>query len=97
MKKRILIAFVLLIFGSLSFVQTYAKETTRETKNSENVETFNYFDYFEDEDKILQTPDGGWLKGQAYLEFEDGTIIEYDSNTDPNAMTAREAKELYRD
>lgn len=43
--------------------------------------------------KVLQLPDGGFLCGSAFIEYEDDTVINLNSETHPNASTVKKAKE----
>lgn len=48
-----------------------------------------------DDDKVIQLDDGGFLYGKATLQDGDNTI-ELNSETDPSAITVREAKEIIK-
>lgn len=43
--------------------------------------------------KVLQLPDGGFLCGSTFIEYEDDTVINLNSETHPNAITVKKAKE----
>ena len=41
--------------------------------------------------KVLQLPDGNFLCGSAFIEYEDDTVINLNSETHPNAITVKKA------
>ncbi len=55
----------------------------------------DYFPGLNDDDKVIQLDDGGFLNGQAWLQDGNNTIY-LNSETDPNAITIKEAKEIIK-
>ncbi|MDD7280689.1 hypothetical protein [Floccifex sp.] len=45
--------------------------------------------------KVIEMPDGGYLQGEATLIKEDGTRVEYNSETDENAISVEQAREEF--
>ena len=89
MKK---VGFFILIAGiacSLPLLYVKANDSNR----SNNTYASDPFSTMEETDKVVQLPEGGYLKGEATLITEDGTEIQYNSETDPNAITVKEARE----
>lgn len=81
--------------------------TSGEINENESVDVWTqeeldeYFSEFDDDQLILEMPEGGFLYSidnptpgvaDAIFTDEDGTSIEYDVDTDPNAETVAEAK-----
>lgn len=96
MKKKYLISLLSVFILAFSIVNVSALEKTNIAIQKE-VETYvnNMFYDLEDHDKVLALPNGGYLHGHAKLVNGLNTDIvykEYDSETDSNAITVREAK-----
>ena len=80
---------------SIPFTPVFASEKVVEYESPQQiVETI--FEEYDADDKFLKMPDGGYLHGQAKIvDAYDNSIVygEYDSETDPNAVSIEVAKE----
>lgn len=95
MKKNAVLSFILACSLGFSTFSVFANE-------EKLVQADNSLDYFYDlneNDKILELPDGGFLYGSAIItDNEDSTITEaYDSLTDENSITVKEAREILKE
>ena len=89
--KKILLIACFIVLGSLVTIPSFAFDNTSISIDSSIPES--YFNDLKDNDKVLQLPDGGFLCGSASIEYEDGTVINLNSETHPNAITVKKAKE----
>lgn len=89
--KKLLLISSLIALGSLMTVTSFALENKSIIIDT-NIPK-SYFDDLNENDKVLQLPDGGFLYGSASIEYEDGTIINLNSETDPNAVTVKTIKD----
>lgn len=90
--KKILLVACFIVLGSLMTIPSFAFDNA--TISIDSSIPKSYFNDLKDNDKVLQLPDGGFLCGSASIEYEDGTVINLDSETDPNAITVKKAKEI---
>lgn len=63
-----------------------------------------YFQHLNDDDLVVQLPDGGFLsqsvdnQNSSQVLNEDGNVIaEYNVSTDPDSITVKEAKEIVKE
>lgn len=92
-----LIISVLTICVSFSTPQIYAitYDNNESANYVRNIELM--FENINDEDKFIQLPDGSFLHGQSIdVDAEDPSIVyaKYNSETNPNAITAQEVKKM---
>ncbi|WP_297053215.1 hypothetical protein [uncultured Dubosiella sp.] len=93
MKKTTLVGIVLLS-GCIIIPVTHAMASEKDPEQQgKEAYVQNVFSTMADDEKVLQMPSGGFLSGEATVIKADGTTIEYNSETDPGAMTVAEAKE----
>lgn len=88
--------FIPLFVGICTITVYSVWATTNETiatTNSSEATSENYFPGCNDDDKVIQLEDGGFLGGQAFLQDGENTIY-LDSETDENAITVKEAKQI---
>ena len=63
--------------------------------NENNAIENQLFCDLEDDDLVLELPEGGYLFGEATIENDNGDVIgKYNSQTDDNSITVKEAREL---
>lgn len=73
-----------------------SSEEPVEVDTTEKEEYIEAFPDLDENDKILPLGEG-WLHGQATVT-DGGNEIQYDSDTDPNAITVKELREkLYKE
>lgn len=91
MKKNVCIVLGLSLIFLVSMVHINANEAKKENIKYPT----NYLSEWNENDKVIQLPDGGYLKGEAILHKEDGIVIVYNSETDSDAMTVKEVRESF--
>lgn len=91
MKKIVIVGALGLSFLCIfNLDNVFAAEKKEINQDEEKI--IEPFDDWDDSDKVLELPDGTFLKGQA--SFYGTKITDYDSKTDKNSITVREAKKL---
>lgn len=91
MKKNICITLAMILVLFISMVHINALDAKKEIVGyPENNDS--YLIEWNDNDKVIHLPGGGYLKGEATLHKDDGTVIVYNSETDTNAITVAEAR-----
>lgn len=97
MKKLVVIGILLLSFARMESVRAAEKKAIIQDENPNN----ELFGNWDDSDKVVELPDGTYLKGEAEVissttnfsrNVSDSTQ-SYNSESDPNALTVEEAKE----
>lgn len=91
MKKKICITLGLGLILFASLIHVNAFDSSKEVSGNPEIYE-NYLSEWNDNDKVIHLPGGGYLKGEATLYKDDGTVIVYNSETDPNAITVAEAR-----
>ena len=94
MKKKICIILGLSLILFVSFIRVNAFDSSKEVSYDSKLNE-NYLSEWNDNDKVIHLPGGGYLKGEATLHKDDGTVIVYNSETDPNAITVAEQEEMF--
>lgn len=97
MKYKTLLAFALVAALGFTTCSVFAEELGAKPVNQENTEVL--FGDLNDNDKVVELEDGGFLYGEATVTDEnDPTFepVEYNSFDDPNSITVKDAKKLYR-
>lgn len=94
MKKLLLIALSL---GAVlvGFNQKVDAAELKSIPKEENQPTKKLFADLDDDEKVVQLPDGSFLKGEAtYSSGITKSAIVFNSETDPNAISVEEANEI---
>lgn len=93
MKYKTLLAFALVAALGFTTCSVFAEELGAKPVNQENTEVL--FGDLNDNDKVVELEDGGFLYGEATVTDEnDPTFepVEYNSFDDPNSITVKDAK-----
>lgn len=91
MKYKTLLAFALVAALGFTTCSVFAEELGAKPVNQENTEVL--FGDLNDNDKVVELEDGGFLYGEAYLQNGNEEIY-LNSETDSSAITVKEAKEI---
>ena len=98
MKNKTLLAVALVAALGFTTCSVFAEELDTKPKSHENTEVL--FGDLNDNDKVVELEDGGFLYGEATITDEnDPTFepVEYNSFDDPNSITVKEAKKIILD
>ena len=98
MKYKTLLAFALVAALGFTTCSVFAEELGAKPVNQENTEVL--FGDLNDNDKVVELEDGGFLYGEATVTDEnDPTFepVEYNSFDDPNSITVKDAKKIIQE
>lgn len=98
MKYKTFLAFALVAALGFTTCSVFAEELGAKPVNQENTEVL--FGDLNDNDKVVELEDGGFLYGEATVTDEnDPTFepVEYNSFDDPNSITVKDAKKIIQE
>ena len=97
LKKFVMLAMAGIL--SLTTSPVFAKDVRESFDNNAKVEETLFYN-LKETDKVIELEDGGFLYGSATITDEndpDFEPIEYNSLTDPNSITVKEARTIIKD
>ncbi len=94
MKKSRLLIPLFIGLVAVSVYPAFASSSEEPTNVDEGNEDVDYFSGWDDNEKVIPLG-GGFLGGEAYLQDGDQEIY-LNSETDPSAITVKEAKEMLK-
>lgn len=92
MKYKTLLAFALVAALGFTTCSVFAEELGAKPVNQENTEVL--FGDLNDNDKVVELEDGGFLYGEATVTDENDPTNSFD---DPNSITVKDAKKIIQE